>query len=67
MRSRVVDVLDHTYLNETIPVPSAENIAVWIWDRLGGTGLPLKEIWVFETPGCFVIYRGEGPAAPAQA
>jgi 6-pyruvoyltetrahydropterin/6-carboxytetrahydropterin synthase len=59
VRSRVIDVLDHTYLNETIPIPSAENIAVWIWARLGGTGLPLKELWVFETPGCFVIYRGE--------
>jgi 6-pyruvoyltetrahydropterin/6-carboxytetrahydropterin synthase len=62
VRTRVVDVLDHTYLNETIPVPSAENIAIWIWDRLGGSGLPLQEIQVFETPGCFVIYRGEGPA-----
>ncbi|MCC7138574.1 MAG: 6-carboxytetrahydropterin synthase QueD [Planctomycetes bacterium] len=60
VRSRVVDVLDHTYLNETIPIPSAENIAIWIWDRIRDGGLPLKEIWVFETPGCFVIYRGEG-------
>ena len=60
VKTRVLDVLDHTYLNETIAIPSAENIAVWVWDRIRDAGLPLKELWVFETPGCFVIYRGEG-------
>ena len=60
VRARVIDVLDHTYLNETIPIPSAEHIAIWIWDRLVPTGLPLKELWVHETPGCWVVYRGEG-------
>ena len=60
VNERVVEPLDHTYLNETIPIPSAENIAVWIWDRLEGRGLPLREIWVFETAGCFVVYRGPG-------
>jgi 6-pyruvoyltetrahydropterin/6-carboxytetrahydropterin synthase len=59
VRERVVDVLDHTYLNETLPVPSAENLAIWSWTRLHEAGLPLKEIWVYETPGCFVIYRGD--------
>ena len=61
--SRVVDVLDHTYLNETIAIPSAENIAIWAWDRIQGAGLPLFEVQVFETPGCFVVYRGEGAAS----
>jgi 6-pyruvoyltetrahydropterin/6-carboxytetrahydropterin synthase len=58
VNAQVIEPLDHTYLNETIAVPSAENIAVWIWDRLAGHGLPLREIHVFETAGCFVIYRG---------
>jgi 6-pyruvoyltetrahydropterin/6-carboxytetrahydropterin synthase len=61
VRERVVEPLDHTYLNETIPIPSAENIAIWCWDRLRSSSLPLHEIHVHETPGCFVIYRGEGP------
>jgi 6-pyruvoyltetrahydropterin/6-carboxytetrahydropterin synthase len=61
VKERVVDVLDHTYLNETIPVPSAENIAIWSWDRLAGSRLPLHEVRVHETPGCWVVYRGEGP------
>ena len=60
----VVARLDHQFINDLAPFdivnPSAENIAIWIWDRLQGTGLPLREIQVFETPGCFVIYRGEG-------
>ena len=58
VNERVIEPLDHTYLNETIAIPSAENIAVWIWNRLEGRGLPLIEIWVFETAGCFVVYRG---------
>ncbi len=69
VRDRVVEVLDHTDLNETIAIPSAENIAVWVWQRLEGTGLPLSEVWVFETPGCFVIYRGpasEGSGASSK-
>jgi 6-pyruvoyltetrahydropterin/6-carboxytetrahydropterin synthase len=64
VRSRVVDVLDHTYINETIPISSAENIAIWAWDRLAAA-LPLYELRVYETAGCFVVYRGEGPLDPA--
>ena len=66
VESRVLEALDHTYLNETIPVPSAENISVWVWERLEGSGLPVKELVLFETPTCFVVYRGEDPrrAAP---
>lgn len=58
LRERVIDPLDHTYLNETLPIPSAENIAVWAWERLLPAGIPLKEIQVFESPDCSVTYRG---------
>jgi 6-pyruvoyltetrahydropterin/6-carboxytetrahydropterin synthase len=61
---RVVDALDHTYLNELLPAPSAEHIAVWIWKRLVGSGLPLVEVVLFESDDCFVTYRGEDPATP---
>jgi 6-pyruvoyltetrahydropterin/6-carboxytetrahydropterin synthase len=60
VKERVIEPLDHTYLNETIPIPSAENIAVWIWDRLQGTGLPLREIHVFETAAACDLPRGGG-------
>jgi len=57
----VVAVLDHRYLNELIPISSAENVTLWIWNRLRGK-LPrakLAEIRLFETPTSSVTYRGE--------
>jgi 6-pyruvoyltetrahydropterin/6-carboxytetrahydropterin synthase len=54
---KAISLLDHSYINETIKNPSAENIALWIWDRLKEE-LPLHEIKVFETPTSFVTYRG---------
>jgi len=56
VKQRVVDVLDHSYVNEVIPNPSAEHIAIWAWQRLAD--LPLEEITVWETPTCSVTYTG---------
>jgi 6-pyruvoyltetrahydropterin/6-carboxytetrahydropterin synthase len=58
---RIVKVLDHAYVNEIIPNPSAEFIAIWVWRKLAP--LPLHEIKVWETPTSFVTYRG--PPAPS--
>jgi 6-pyruvoyltetrahydropterin/6-carboxytetrahydropterin synthase len=55
---RVLDVVDHTNLNDLLENPTAEHIAAWIWERLEGTGLPLREIRLYETPSCYVVYRG---------
>ena len=59
VKSRVLAHLDHTYLNDLIDTPTAERIAVWIWDALAPSDLPLVEIRLYETPTCFVVYRGE--------
>jgi len=56
VRERVVKVLDHRYVNEVIPNPSAEYVAIWAWERL--SDLPLQEIQVWETPTSFVTYHG---------
>jgi 6-pyruvoyltetrahydropterin/6-carboxytetrahydropterin synthase len=56
VEARVVAVLDHSYVNEIVPNPSAEYIAVWIWERL--SDLPMHEVKVWETPTCFVTYNG---------
>lgn len=53
---RVVKILDHAYINEIVPNPSAEFIAIWVWRRLAD--LPLHEIHVWETPTSFVTYQG---------
>jgi 6-pyruvoyltetrahydropterin/6-carboxytetrahydropterin synthase len=58
VEEKAVSLLDHSYLNEIIDNPSAENIAIWIWQRLQ-LELPLHEIKVFETATSFVTYRGE--------
>ncbi|MBM4014523.1 MAG: 6-carboxytetrahydropterin synthase QueD [Planctomycetes bacterium] len=57
----VVQVLDHRYLNELIPISSAENVALWIWTKLDGK-LPrakLHEIKLWETPTSSVTLRQE--------
>ncbi len=54
----VVDVLDHRSLNEMIDNPTAEHIAVWIWERLERPLAGLVEIELHETRDCSVVYRG---------
>ncbi len=52
--------LDHHCLNEIAGLenPTAENIAIWIWERVK-TALPsLDAVRVFETPDCWAEYDG---------
>ncbi len=49
----VIDHLDHKHLNDLLDNPTAENIALWVWDRLK-TKLPLKEVSLGETRNCTV-------------
>jgi 6-pyruvoyltetrahydropterin/6-carboxytetrahydropterin synthase len=55
---KILDRVDHTYLNDLINQPTAENIVVWIWQTLEKY-LPLYELSLWETPTCWVTYRGE--------
>ena len=41
VREKIIARLDHTYLNDLMPNPSAENLAIWIWDELSAA-LPVK-------------------------
>lgn len=66
MNREVLDVLDHRFLNKEVPefatqIPTTENIAVSIWNRLQ---LKLKvaqlhRVRVYETADLFVDYYGE--------
>ncbi len=58
VEEKVLKVLDHSYLNEIIYPPSAENIALWVWKRLKDS-LPLKEVRVYESPDTFVTFCGD--------
>jgi 6-pyruvoyltetrahydropterin/6-carboxytetrahydropterin synthase len=56
----LLERLDHRYLNdiEGLENPTAENIAIWIWERVK-TALPqLASVIVFETQDCWAEYGG---------
>ena len=63
VQERVLNCLDHAYLNDYIEQPTAENIALWIWKRLErdlkNDRYQLHEIRVYETETSYVTYRGE--------
>ena len=51
VKERVLNLLDHSYINEILPQPTAENIAVWIWRQLeqavarDNCSLDTVEVW----------------------
>lgn len=57
VRQKVLTKLHHQNLNDQFKQPSAEHVAVWVWDQL--RELPLKEVKVWEEPGCSVTYHGK--------
>lgn len=59
VRERLCEDLDHRDLNEFLDNPTAENIAVWIWERLREPLPGLYEIRLEETEDFSVTYRGE--------
>jgi 6-pyruvoyltetrahydropterin/6-carboxytetrahydropterin synthase len=65
---RVIDAYDHRFLNYEVPpfdhvVPTAENIARDVWQRLepelSGGGRRLRSVRIYETPDLYVDYGGE--------
>ncbi len=56
---KVIARLDHRFLNDLIPLSTAENISRWIWEQLKPELPMLGQIEVYETTDNCVIYRGE--------
>ena len=63
VQTLVFDKVDHTYLNDLIENPTAENIVKWMWGKLAKPLPGLFEIALFETDDCWVAYRGDEEAA----
>ena len=64
VKDRVISRLDHAYINDIIPQPSAENIAVWIWGELAESvrreNCSLYEVHVWETEtSCVTVGRSD--------
>lgn len=66
VNERVVSVLDHSCINDTIPQPTAENIARWAFERidddLRGELYELASVEVFETARSSAVFtRADAP------
>ena len=63
VNEKIISRLDHSYINEIIFQPSAENIALWIWRELEESvkreNCNLYEVHVWETATSCVILRRE--------
>jgi len=56
----LLNTLDHHYLNDIAGLdnPTAELIAVWIWERVKPSLQQLVKVIVYETPDCWAEYDG---------
>jgi len=66
MNREVLDAMDHRFLNKEVPefaklVPTAENLAIAIWNRLVAklVHAQLHRVRVYETADLFVDFYGE--------
>jgi len=63
VKKEILQEFDHCYINDFIPQPTAENIAIYIWKRLEPLvrteTARLYEIQVWETKTSGIVYRGE--------
>lgn len=62
VNKHIVNQLDHSYVNDVVPHPTAENMLIWIWEILVFVGLlkGLKEISLWETPTSRATLNKEG-------
>ncbi|HEV7512582.1 MAG TPA: 6-carboxytetrahydropterin synthase [Candidatus Acidoferrum sp.] len=65
MGREVLDALDHRFLNKEVPefftaIPTTENLAIAIWNRLAPKleAAKLHRVRVYETPDLFVDFYG---------
>lgn len=59
VRQRVLDALDHRYLNDVVENPTVENMAQWIWRQLKKDLRGLDEIVLWETrTSCAILRKG---------
>jgi len=61
--AEIISKLDHAYLNDLLPQPSAENIARYAFEHLApllkGPNYSLESVRVWETERSSVIYSAE--------
>ena len=55
----VVKAVDGSCLNDVLRTPTAEAISVYLWRLIAPHLAGLRELRLFETDDCHVVYRGE--------
>lgn len=55
--AEVLSKLDHHHLNDIVENPTAENLVLWVWERLAPMLPGLKELKIWETEEYCVTYR----------
>jgi 6-pyruvoyltetrahydropterin/6-carboxytetrahydropterin synthase len=63
VKPRIIERLDHSSLNDVLPNPTAEHIALWIWDELEPVLPRLVEVVVWETQSACAVVRSEDARA----
>lgn len=62
VNDKIISKFDHAYLNDIITQPTAENIAIYVWDglyeALKRDNCSLYEVEVWETKTSGIVYRG---------
>lgn len=59
VKENIIEVLDHSVINDTIDDPTAENMCYWIHDALSPIIRGMKlHIRLWETPTSYVEYHG---------
>ncbi len=62
VKENILEEFDHHYINDFIEQPTAENIAIYIWDKLEPLvktdNARLYEIEVWETATSGIVYNG---------
>jgi 6-pyruvoyltetrahydropterin/6-carboxytetrahydropterin synthase len=60
VEAEIISKFDHSYLNEIIPQPSAENIARYVFERLdpilSAPNYSLNAVRIWESPNSSVIF-----------
>ena len=61
MNTCIIDVLDHSSINDLIEIPTAENILVWCWEQLMFVGLlkGIEQITIWESRDSAAILTKE--------
>lgn len=59
LKKEITDKFDHKYVNEILPIPTAEFMAFYIFKKLEYRGLDVVSVKVKETKNNYVEYRGE--------